>query len=161
MREHVEGAKQVLARESGRQRRQPLALIFGRDLGVGHPRRIDGQHQQVADDPRDLATHQAQIVAEVHGATGQLERRRRRLIGHRRHHVEDEIPAHQSEHRRDVFGRDRAAGERDDLIERALRVAHAAFGSARDEQQRLLPDVEVLGLQWCRSDQRLRGSRSS
>ena len=33
---------------------------------------------------------------------------------------------------------DGRAGERDHLVERALRVAHAAFGGARDEQQRLV-----------------------
>src|SRR6185503_5391205 len=47
---------------------------------------------------------------------------------------------------RDIFSRNRRACERDHLIELALRVAHAAFGVARDQLERLLRDRDALGV---------------
>ena len=99
---------------------------------------IDGQHEQVADDARQLAADEAQVVAHLDGAAGERERRRRVLVGDRLHRVEQQIAADQAEHRRDVLERDRLAGERDHLIELALRVAHAAVGVARDQLQRVV-----------------------
>ena len=39
----------------------------------------------------------------------------------------------------------RLAGERDDLVERALRVAHAAVAGARQQHQRAIVDGDAFG----------------
>ncbi len=47
---------------------------------------------------------------------------------------------------RHVVAADRVPGERNDLIELALRVAHAALAIASDELQRIVPDLNAFGI---------------
>ena len=143
--QQIERAHQVLAREALRQRRQPLALALGQ-LAVAGARRIDRHHHHVADHPRQLAADQPQVVAGFHRAVGQRERARAVLVDHRLDQVEQQVAADQPEHGGHVVHGDRLAGERHHLIERALRVAHAALGRARDQRQRGVRHLDLLGV---------------
>ena len=58
--------------------------------------------------------------------------------------VELRVAADQAEHRADVGARHAIGGEREHLIERAQRVAHAAFGGPRHERQRRVLDLHAF-----------------
>ena len=143
--EQVERAHQVLAREPARQRGQPRALPFGQ-LAVAGPLRIDRDHHDVAHHPRQLAEHQLQVVPRLHGAVGERERARAVFVGHRVEQVEEQVAAHQAEHGGDVVDRHRRARERQHLVEGALRIAHAAFGGARNQPERVVGHRNLLGV---------------
>ena len=128
--EQIEGPQQILAREAPGKSAKARRVAFRRVLGIVEPRRIDRHHHQVADEPRQLAAQQAQIVARLDGPAGEIEHLRRVLVGNRLDDVEQEIAADEAEHRRDIVCGDAARGERNQLIERALAVAKAAFGGA-------------------------------
>ena len=106
-RQHVERAQQILAREAAGQFLEPFALVLAGDLGVVDPRRIDGQHEQVADHTRQLAAHGAQVVPGLDRPRGQRERGGSVLVRHRLHRVEQQVATDQTEHRRHVLGRQR------------------------------------------------------
>ena len=71
------------------------------------------------------------------GTIRKRERPRAILVDHRLDDVEQQIASHQPQHRGDVFHRDRLAGKRDHLIERALCIAHAAFRRSRHQRERV------------------------
>jgi hypothetical protein len=83
-------------------------------------------------------------VSRLHGAVGKGEGPRSVLVHHRFDDVEEQVAPDEAEHRRDVLGRNRVAGEGDHLVERALRVAHAALAGARHEADRRLGDLEAF-----------------
>ncbi len=58
--------------------------------------------------------------------------------------VEDQIAADQAEHRHDIVHRDRVAGKGANLIERAQRIAHAAFAGARQQQECLVGNLDLF-----------------
>ena len=74
-------------------RGQALALGVGGDVGIGRALGIDGQDQQIARRPRQLAAQQPQVVAALDRALDQRERRRRILGRHRIEHVEHQVAA--------------------------------------------------------------------
>ena len=108
LRQHVEGAHQVLVREPRRQRLDPIALGLGGDLRIVQPRRIELDDQQVARQARELADHQAQVVAGLDGAGRLLEHAGAIFVGHGVDDVDQQIAAHQPEDRRDVVGGQRS-----------------------------------------------------
>ena len=146
LRQQIERAEQVLAREPAGERRQAIALALGGDLGILHPGGIDPDDQQVAHQARQLAADQAEVVAELDGPARERERRRGILVGHGPAGIEHQIAPDEAEHRRDVAGADRAPRERNHLVELALRVAHAAVRAPRDEVQRLVRRLDALGV---------------
>ena len=143
--EDVERPHQVLAREPRRDGLELLLLPFRGNLRVVQPRGIDRHHQQIAGEAAELAQHRAQLVTALDGALDGLEDRRAVLARHRRDHLDQQFAAHQAEHRGDVLRRDRRTGERDHLIEGALRVAHAALACPRNQHHRRVVDGDVLG----------------
>ena len=77
-------------------------------------------------------------------AIGQRECPRAVLRDHRTHELEQEVATDQPQHRRHLVHRHALAGKRDDLIQGALRIAHAPLGGARDERQRRVRRVDPL-----------------
>ena len=65
LRDQIERAQQILARERGGQRAQPRAVAFDREFRIGGAPRIDLQDHQVAHEPRQLAADVLQIVARL------------------------------------------------------------------------------------------------
>ena len=80
------------------QRRQSLTLAFGQIAFAG-ARRIDGHHHHVADHPGQLADDQPQVVPGFHRTIGRRERARAVLGNHRLDHLEQQVAAHETEHR--------------------------------------------------------------
>ena len=74
----------------------------------------------------------------------QVRRPPRHPRGNRIRNIEQQVAAHQPEHRRHIVGGDLLAGERDHLVERTLRVAHAAVARSRDEHQRAFVDLDLF-----------------
>ena len=145
LREQIEGAHEIFAREAHGQLGEPLTLVIG-ELAVTSARGIHRQHHHVAHDPGQLPAHQLEVVARLHGSVRQRKRLSPILGDHRLDELEEQIAAHEAEHRRDLVHADALAGERHDLVERALRVAHAPFRRTRDERQCGVGRVEPLGL---------------
>ena len=145
-REQVERAEQILAREAASEFEQTLAFTLAGNLGVARAGGVDRQHQQVAHDAGQLAADQPQVIAHFDGAAGQHERLHRIFLGHCLQRAEEQVAANQAEHRADVFRGDGVAGERNHLIELALRVAHAAVGIARNQLERLAGDGDAFGV---------------
>ena len=143
-REQIERAQQVLAREAAHQRLQPIALALAGDFWVFNTGRIDGEHQDVAHEPRELAADGAQVVAHLDRPRGDRKRRRRVLGSDGVHGVEQQVPSHQTEHGRDVVWRDCLAGKRNHLIELALAIAHTAVGISSNELQGVVADRDAL-----------------
>ena len=96
--DQLERAQQILAREARRQRPQPLAVAFDRELRILGPRRIDLQHHQVAHEARQLAADVAQIVARFDQPAGDVEHARRVLVGDDVEQVEQHVALDQAEH---------------------------------------------------------------
>ena len=115
---------------------RPRCMVIDPISSIAKAGGIDRQHHEIAHDARHLADDRAQVVAALDRKAGQLEGGRRRLVGHRRDDVEHEVATDQPEHGGYVVGRDRLSGKRHHLIERALRIAHAALGRPRNQQQR-------------------------
>ena len=88
----------------------------------------------------------AHVVAGLDRARGELEHGGAVLARHGLGDVHQQIAPHQAQHRRHVVGGDGRAGEGDDLIEGALRVAHAAVAGARQQRQRRVVELNVLGV---------------
>ena len=146
LRDQVERAQQVFAREPRHQPLQPLAIGFKHHLGIGQALRVDGDQRHRAHQARQLAAEDAKVVAGFDGPAGQRKGGRRVFVGDRRQDVEQQVAAHQAEHRGDIVGGDGGAGKRQHLIEGALRVAHAAFGIARQNRQRVVGNRDGLGI---------------
>ncbi len=142
--EHVERAHQVLVRIPRGQRLQPIPLALDRDLRIGEPRRIDPDHEQVADDARQFAAHETEIVAGFDGAASEIEDGGGVLARDRVHDVEEQVAAHEAEYGRDVLRGDVSGGERHDLIERAQAVAQAALRRPREQRQGRVVDADLL-----------------
>ena len=93
----------------------------------------------------DSSRHdEPEVVSRFHRAVGERERARSRPRRHRLDHVEQQVASDETEHRRHIVDTDRLAGEGHDLVERALRVAHAALGRARDQRQRRVRHLDAL-----------------
>ena len=133
--DQLERAQQILAREARRDGPQPLAVAFDRELRILGSRRVDLQHHQVAHEARQLAADVAQVVARFDQPAGDVEHPRRVLVGDDVEQVEQHVALDQAEHLGHRGRVDLGAAERHHLIERALRVAHAAFGGAGDQRR--------------------------
>ena len=142
--QQIEGAQQIFPREALAEGSEPIAFGVGRHVGVADPVRVHRQHQQVAGGARQLAAQQPKVVAALDGPLHQREGGWRVFVSHRLEHVEHEIAADETEHRHHIVDGDRIAGKRAHLIEGAQRVAHAAFASTRQQQQRLVWDLDLL-----------------
>src|SRR5580765_1975863 len=143
-REQVERAQQVLARVAGRQRLEAIGLAFRGDLRIADTRRVDPNHEEIAHEPRELAADDSEVEARFDHSAGQRERGRGVFVGHRFRDLELEIAADEAEHAADVLERDAVAREREHLVERGERIAHAAFGRPRHERQRGVVDLDLL-----------------
>ncbi len=75
---------------------------------------------------------------------GELEGGRQILARDRLGDVELDVAADQAEHGAHIARRDGVVGERQNLIERRERVAHAALGRSRDERQRGVVHLDAL-----------------
>ena len=146
LRQHVEGAHQILAREEARERADPLALALGGDLGILEARGVEPDEQQVAVQPRQLADDVPHVVAGLDSARGELEHGRPVLARDGLRDIHQQIAPDEAQHGRHVVGRNGRPRECDDLIERALRVAHAAVAGARQERQRPVVYANLLGV---------------
>ena len=144
--EHIERPHQVLAREARHQGAQSITIALGRHLGVVETGGIDGQDEQIATDAGQLPADQTQIVARLDESTRQLEEVGRSLVGHGLDRIEQQVAADQTEHRRHIVGRDLLARERDNLIERAQGIAHAAVGRPRQQAYGTVVDRDLLRL---------------
>ena len=72
--EQVECPHQVFAREPLGERGQPIALAFGGDLRILHPRGVDAHDHEVAHQARQLPADQPEIETRVHDRARQIER---------------------------------------------------------------------------------------
>ena len=113
--------------------------------GSFEPRGIEPDHQQVAGQPRELADDVAHVVAGLDGLRGELEERRAVLARDGLGNLHQQIAPDEPQHRRHIVGRDGRPGERDHLVERALRVAHAAVAGARQQRQRPVVQLDAFG----------------
>ena len=66
------------------------------------------------------------------------------MVGHCLNRIEQKIAPNEPEHRGNILAADRLARERDDLIELALGVTHAAFGVARDQLKRFVANHDAF-----------------
>ena len=86
----------------------------------------------------------AEEAAHVAAGLGQAGGGQQRVAGVARGHgvdrAEQELGVGGAEHGEDVLQRDRRPAVRDELLERAQRVAEGAGGAAGDERERLLRD---------------------
>jgi hypothetical protein len=145
-REQVERAQQVLAREELRDGAQPVALLGRRDFGILQPRRIDLHDEHVADEARQFSAHRPQVEAGFDDGAAEREGAGDVLARDRLRDVELQVAADEAEHHADIRRRDGVAREREDLVERRQRVAHAAFGRPRDQRERRVVDRDLLVL---------------
>ena len=133
--QQVEGAHQVLAREARAHLGQPRPLVF-RQLALAGARRVDRQQHHVADDARELAADQLEVVSRLDGAVGERERARPVLGHHGVHHVEQQVAPDEPEHGRYVvhghrlehFEHDAAARQRPAFAIMDLRLANGSHG---------------------------------
>ena len=144
-REDIERAQQILARETRHERRHPIALRFGGNFRIGDARRIHGQDEEIANDTRQLAHDGAKVVAELYrlvptARTPRLAVSSATAVTMSSTRSRPTSPSTVA----DIVYRDLLSGKRDDLIERALRIAHAAVGRAGHEQQRGIVHRDLL-----------------
>ena len=109
------------------------------------PRGIERDHQQIAREPAELSQHCAQLVASFDGPIGELKDGGAIFTCDRLGHVEQQIAPDEPQHRRDIFGRDRRPGKRDDLVERALRVASGVTAPRISIKRRVAMESSVGG----------------
>ena len=62
--QQVERAQQVFARKTRSERFQSIAFTFARNFRIADPRGVNREHEQIPDDPHQLAHDSAQIVSE-------------------------------------------------------------------------------------------------
>ena len=133
---------------SSRENRAASAVSRSRSPSASSPiagaRRIDRQHHQVAHDARQLAADQPQVVARSR-PRGRPARTRAAPSSSTTASIRSNSRSRPTSPSTvdDVVDGDRRPGERDHLIELALRVAHAAFGGARDQRQRRVGDLDL------------------
>ena len=144
-REQVEGAQQVLARKPRGQRREPVALVLGGNFRIRQARRVDTDDHQVPREARQLPADEPQVVPGLDDRGGLIEGAGHVLVGHGLDDRELPVAADEPEDGADVGGRDLVGRERQDLIERRQRVAHAAFGRPRHQRNRGVVDRHLLG----------------
>ena len=61
-RDDVEGPQQILAGEPPRERDEAIGVTLGSEIGLGRAGGIDAHQHHVADDARELATDEPQIL---------------------------------------------------------------------------------------------------
>jgi hypothetical protein len=146
LREDLEGAHEILARKLRGEGQQPLAFAVSGNLGIVHTRRVDPQDEQVAGQPCELPDEEPQIVSRLHSLGGQCKRGCPVLARHGFRHVEEEVAPDEAQHGNHVLDLDCRAGEGNHLVERALRVAHAAVPRTRHQHDGRIVDLEPLGV---------------
>ncbi len=131
LRQQVEGAHQVLAREPLAQGEQPSRARFRRRSrdrwrGTGRPRAPANRGRHATTPGRPAVSRNPSPRPGPQSRTPRPHPRRPPPAA-----CSEQIAAHQAEHRRHIVGPTSSAGERNHLIERALRVAHAAARPSR------------------------------
>ena len=142
----LESPEEILAGERGGQRADALSVALDRKRGIPGPVGVYLQHHQIAKQAGELAADVSQVVTRLHQSARDVEDTRRVLAGDDLDQVEQQIALDQPEHLGNLRGVDRPGPERQHLVERALRVAHAALGRPGDERDRLVSDLDLLGV---------------
>ena len=92
----------------------------------------------------EIGEHHHRIGAGV-VLRAQLRQRARHVAAHERfEQIDDAGAVGEPQHLPHVLGAHRAGGVRDRLVEQRERVAHRAFGGARDQRERLGLDLDAL-----------------
>ena len=115
-----------------RQGFKAVALAVGGDFWIVDARGIDLHDQQIAHQTCEFAADDSQVESCFDDLAGFVEHTGGVFAGDDFGDVELRVAADEAEHRADVCGGDGVARERENLIERRQRVAHAAFGGAGD-----------------------------
>ncbi len=130
----------------GRELRRVLAHHgrepFGQSLGL-----TADAHEQQGAQGLGCAVHKlTEVSARLEQSVDQREDARRIPPGDSAKHVGVQLVGNQTQHLADARGGDWACSERQHLIEQRQRVAHAAVGALGDQVQRVVLDLELLGL---------------
>ena len=144
-REQVDQAEDGRLAELGCLRLHPLAGLLARRGRLRHVAEMLREHQlpQVL----DQVEHEApEVMAALRQLLDVGERTGRVAVDHEVAEAEERLlldRAEQLEHR---LHRDVAAGRGGELVERRLRVAVGAAGTAGDERERLVGDLDAFGV---------------